>query len=28
VGYHESSKCAEICPVDAAKPDPEHPRKK
>ncbi len=24
VGAHESSKCAEVCPVDAAKPDPEH----
>ena len=21
-------KCAEICPVDAPKPDPDHPRKK
>ena len=28
VGYHDSSKCAEICPVDAPKPDPAHPRKK
>ncbi len=27
VGYHESSKCAEICPVDAVQPDPDHPRK-
>jgi ferredoxin len=27
VGYFESSKCAEICPVDATVPDPEHPRK-
>ncbi len=24
VGAHESSKCAEVCPVDAAEPDPEH----
>ncbi len=28
VGYFESSKCAEICPVDAPQPDPDHPRKK
>jgi ferredoxin len=28
VGYHESSKCAEICPVNACVPDPAHPRKK
>jgi ferredoxin len=27
VGYFESSKCSEICPVDAPKPDPDHPRK-
>jgi ferredoxin len=27
VGYFESSKCAEICPVDAPIPDPDHPRK-
>jgi ferredoxin len=27
VGYFESSKCAEICPVDAPQPDPAHPRK-
>ena len=24
VGWFESSKCAEICPVDACIPDPEH----
>lgn len=24
VGSFESSKCAEICPVDACVPDPEH----
>ncbi len=24
VGSFESSKCAEICPVDACHPDPEH----
>jgi ferredoxin len=24
VGYFESSKCAEICPVDACVPDPDH----
>lgn len=24
VGAHESSKCAEICPVDACAPDPAH----
>ena len=23
VGSHESSKCAEVCPVDACKPDPD-----
>jgi ferredoxin len=28
VGHHDSPKCAEICPVDAPKPDPAHPRKK
>jgi ferredoxin len=27
VGYFESSKCVEICPVDAPQPDPNHPRK-
>ena len=27
VGFHESSKCAEICPVDSCVPDPDHPRK-
>ena len=27
-GHNPSPKCAEICPVDAAKPDPEHPKKK
>ena len=24
VGAHESSKCVEVCPVDACIPDPEH----
>ncbi len=24
VGSYESSKCAEVCPVDACHPDPEH----
>ena len=24
VGYFESPKCAEICPVDACVPDPDH----
>ncbi len=24
VGSHESSKCAEICPVDCCIPDPDH----
>jgi ferredoxin len=24
VGNHESPKCAEICPVDACIPDPDH----
>ena len=24
VGNHESPKCAEVCPVDACIPDPEH----
>ena len=28
VGFYDSSKCAEICPVDACQPDPAHPRKK
>ncbi len=28
VGYHESSRCAEVCPVGAPVPDPAHPRKK
>ena len=27
VGFHESPKCAEICPVSASVPDPDHPRK-
>jgi ferredoxin len=26
-GYHDSSKCAEICPVDACEPDPANPKK-
>ena len=24
VGYHDSPKCAEVCPVEAPKPDPDH----
>ena len=28
VGYFDSSRCAEVCPVNACQPDPEHPRKK
>jgi ferredoxin len=24
VGAHDSSKCAEVCPVEACKADPEH----
>jgi ferredoxin len=24
VGAHDSPKCAEVCPVDAPKPDPKH----
>ncbi len=24
VGFFESSKCAEVCPVDCCVPDPEH----
>jgi ferredoxin len=24
VGAHDASKCAEVCPVDACKPDPAH----
>ena len=27
VGSYESPRCAEICPVDAPVPDPDHPRK-
>ncbi len=27
VGYFDSSKCAEVCPVDAPQPDPAHPKK-
>ncbi len=27
VGFFDSSKCAEICPVDACQPDPAHPKK-
>lgn len=26
VGYHETQQCAEVCPVAACVPDPEHPR--
>jgi ferredoxin len=28
VGFYDSSKCVEICPVDAPQLDPAHPRKK
>jgi ferredoxin len=24
VGAHDSSKCAEVCPIDACQPDPAH----
>jgi len=24
IGYHDSPKCAEVCPVEAPKPDPNH----
>lgn len=24
IGSYSSSKCAEVCPVDASKPDPDH----
>jgi ferredoxin len=27
VGHFDSPKCAEICPVDAPKPDPANPKK-
>ena len=27
VGFYDSSKCAEICPVDACVPDPDNPKK-
>ena len=27
VGYNDSPQCAEICPVDAPQPDPDHPKK-
>ena len=27
VGHYDSSKCAEICPVDSCVPDPDHPIK-
>jgi ferredoxin len=26
-GYFESSKCVDICPVDAPVPDPDNPKK-
>jgi len=26
VGSYDSSRCAEICPVDACQPDPDNPR--
>ena len=25
VGFHDSSQCVAICPVDACVPDPDHP---
>jgi len=28
VGSHPSSKCAEVCPVDACQPDPSHSESK
>jgi hypothetical protein len=27
VGHFDTPQCAEICPVDAPQPDPDHPRK-
>jgi len=24
VGYHDSPKCVEVCPVEAPQPDPDH----
>ncbi|MBN1367395.1 MAG: YfhL family 4Fe-4S dicluster ferredoxin [Dehalococcoidales bacterium] len=24
IGYYDSPKCAEVCPVEAPKPDPDH----
>ena len=27
VGHNDTPKCAEICPVDAPQPDPDHPIK-
>ncbi|MFC1967658.1 YfhL family 4Fe-4S dicluster ferredoxin [Chloroflexota bacterium] len=26
VGFFDSPKCAEMCPVDATQPDPDHPK--
>jgi ferredoxin len=26
VGHHDAPQCAEICPVDAPQPDPDHPK--
>jgi ferredoxin len=28
VGNHESPQCAEVCPIDACVPDPDHPESK
>ena len=28
VGAYKSSRCAEVCPVDACHPDPNHPESK
>ena len=28
VGSYKSSRCAEVCPVDACHPDPKHPEAK
>lgn len=25
IGHYESSRCAEVCPVDSCKADPKHP---
>jgi ferredoxin len=27
VGFYDTQQCADVCPVDAPQPDPDHPRK-